>query len=77
MPELAKPMTLIILDGWGYSEESDSNAIYHANTPVWDRVWTEYPHTFLSCSGPEVGLPASQMGNSEVGHLNLGAGRTP
>ncbi len=75
MPELAKPMTLIILDGWGYSEESDSNAIYHANTPVWDRVWTEYPHTFLSCSGPEVGLPASQMGNSEVGHLNLGAGR--
>ena len=75
MPELAKPMTLIILDGWGYSEEKDSNAIYHANTPVWDRIWAEYPHTFLRCSGPEVGLPASQMGNSEVGHLNLGAGR--
>ena len=75
MPELAKPMTLIILDGWGYSEEKDSNAIHHANTPVWDKVWAEHPHTFLRCSGPEVGLPASQMGNSEVGHLNLGAGR--
>jgi 2,3-bisphosphoglycerate-independent phosphoglycerate mutase len=68
-------MTLIILDGWGYSEEAEFNAIQHANTPVWDRIWKEYPHTFLRCSGPEVGLPASQMGNSEVGHLNLGAGR--
>ncbi len=75
MPESAKPMTLIILDGWGYSEETEYNAIHQANTPVWDRIWADYPHTFLRCSGPEVGLPASQMGNSEVGHLNLGAGR--
>ena len=75
MSELAKPMTLIILDGWGYREEAEFNAIHHAKTPVWDRIWAEYPHTFLRCSGPEVGLPASQMGNSEVGHLNLGAGR--
>lgn len=68
-------MTLIILDGWGYSEEADYNAIHHAATPVWDRLWGDYPHTFVHCSGPEVGLPAAQMGNSEVGHLNLGAGR--
>ncbi len=67
-------MTLIILDGWGYSEEAEFNAIHHANTPVWDRNWAEYPHTLLRCSCPEVGLPAAQMGNSEVGHLNLGAG---
>ena len=75
MPDLAKPMTLIILDGWGYSEESEFNAIHHAKTPVWDKIWANNPHTFLRCSGPEVGLPAAQMGNSEVGHLNLGAGR--
>jgi 2,3-bisphosphoglycerate-independent phosphoglycerate mutase len=75
MSDTAKPMTLIILDGWGYSEEPEFNAIHHANTPVWDRLWAEYPHSFLRCSGAEVGLPASQMGNSEVGHLNLGAGR--
>ncbi len=68
-------MALIILDGWGYSENPESNAIYHAKTPNWDRLWNEYPHTLLHCSGAEVGLPASQMGNSEVGHLNLGAGR--
>lgn len=68
-------MTLIILDGWGYSEETEFNAIHHAHTPVWDQLWQDYPHTFLRCSGPEVGLPAAQMGNSEVGHLNLGAGR--
>ncbi len=75
MPHAAKPMTLIILDGWGYTENTESNAIYHANTPNWDALWQENPHTLLRCSGPEVGLPASQMGNSEVGHLNLGAGR--
>ena len=68
-------MTLIILDGWGCSENTKSNAIYHANTPVWDQLWRDNPHTLLRCSGAEVGLPASQMGNSEVGHLNLGAGR--
>jgi len=75
MSELAKPMTLLILDGWGYSEETEHNAIHHAKTPYWDQLWANNPHTFLRCSGPEVGLPASQMGNSEVGHLNLGSGR--
>ncbi len=75
MPTQAKPMALIILDGWGYSEEQDNNAIAQAHTPVWDRLWAESPHTLLHCSGAEVGLPAGQMGNSEVGHLNLGAGR--
>jgi 2,3-bisphosphoglycerate-independent phosphoglycerate mutase len=75
MPETAKPMSLIILDGWGYSEDAEYNAILHAHKPVWDRLWASYPHTLLRCSGAEVGLPASQMGNSEVGHLNLGAGR--
>lgn len=75
MSKPAKPITLIILDGWGYSEETEFNAIHHAKTPVWDKLWDKYPHTLLHCSGAEVGLPASQMGNSEVGHLNLGAGR--
>ncbi len=75
MSKPAKPTALIILDGWGYSEDTDFNAIHHAKTPVWDKLWAKYPHTLLRCSGAEVGLPASQMGNSEVGHLNLGAGR--
>ena len=70
-----KPAVLMILDGWGYSEEESSNAIRGARTPVWDRLWNEYPHTLIRTSGAEVGLPAGQMGNSEVGHLNLGAGR--
>ena len=70
-----KPVALIILDGWGYSEESEYNAITEADTPVWDRLWREYPHCFLRTSGAAVGLPGKQMGNSEVGHLNLGAGR--
>ena len=70
-----KPIALIILDGWGYSENPDSNAIYHANKPVWDKLWSKYPHTLITGSGAAVGLPADQMGNSEVGHLNLGAGR--
>lgn len=70
-----KPMLLVILDGWGYSEETDGNAIANAHKPVWDKLWNTYPHTFIRGSGAEVGLPAGQMGNSEVGHLNLGAGR--
>ena len=70
-----KPMLLVILDGWGYSEDTDGNAIANAHTPVWDKLWDTYPHTFIRGSGAEVGLPAGQMGNSEVGHLNLGAGR--
>lgn len=68
-------MVLLILDGWGYSEQTEDNAIYSANTPVWDRLWSEYPHTLIEGSGSSVGLPSDQMGNSEVGHLNLGAGR--
>lgn len=63
------------MDGWGYSEDPEGNAILAANTPNWDRLWHDYPHTLIRGSGAEVGLPAGQMGNSEVGHLNLGAGR--
>ncbi len=69
------PVMTIVLDGWGYSEETHSNAIHHAKKPVWDALWEKYPHTLIKGSGPEVGLPSGQMGNSEVGHLNLGAGR--
>jgi 2,3-bisphosphoglycerate-independent phosphoglycerate mutase len=68
-------MLLVILDGWGYSEKSEYNAIYAANKPVWDRLWSQCPHTLIRTSGAAVGLPAEQMGNSEVGHLNLGSGR--
>ncbi|MET0069400.1 MAG: 2,3-bisphosphoglycerate-independent phosphoglycerate mutase [Candidatus Thiodiazotropha sp.] len=75
MTERPKPVALIILDGWGYSEERDANAIANAATPVWDRLWQEHPHTLINTSGASVGLPGGQMGNSEVGHLNLGAGR--
>ena len=70
-----RPLALIILDGWGYSEDPKYNAILAANTPVWDKLWLNYPHTLISASGAGVGLPGNQMGNSEVGHLNLGAGR--
>jgi len=70
-----KPVILIVLDGWGYSEESEFNAIAKADKPVWERLWREYPHCLLRTSGAAVGLPGKQMGNSEVGHLNLGAGR--
>ena len=69
------PAVLVIIDGWGYSEESEGNAIHAAAKPVWNRLWSSCPHGFLHASGAEVGLPAGQMGNSEVGHLNLGAGR--
>lgn len=71
----ARPVVLLILDGWGYSEASKNNAIAAAQKPVWDRLWKTYPHTQIRTSGAAVGLPADQMGNSEVGHLNLGAGR--
>ncbi|NOU51620.1 2,3-bisphosphoglycerate-independent phosphoglycerate mutase [Pseudoalteromonas sp. JBTF-M23] len=70
-----KPLVLMILDGWGYREESESNAILAANTPVLDHLWQTKPHTLISGSGLDVGLPDGQMGNSEVGHVNLGAGR--
>ncbi|MDG2990274.1 2,3-bisphosphoglycerate-independent phosphoglycerate mutase [Candidatus Synechococcus calcipolaris G9] len=69
------PVVLVILDGWGYREESAGNAIAAANTPVMDSLWTAYPHTLVQTSGKAVGLPKGQMGNSEVGHLNIGAGR--
>ncbi len=75
MQQACCPLILIILDGWGYSASREDNAIAQAHTPVWDELWEQYPHTFLRASGLEVGLPAGQMGNSEVGHLNLGAGR--
>ncbi|MES9969165.1 MAG: 2,3-bisphosphoglycerate-independent phosphoglycerate mutase [Candidatus Thiodiazotropha sp.] len=75
MTERPKPVALIILDGWGYSEDTQSNAIENANTPVWDSLWHQHPHTLINTSGASVGLPGGQMGNSEVGHLNLGAGR--
>ena len=69
------PYILIILDGWGHRDESDANAIHLATSPVWDRLWRDNPHCLISCSGPDVGLPPGQMGNSEVGHMNLGTGR--
>ena len=66
---------LIILDGWGHREERESNAIQQAKTPFWDKLWSERPHNLIQTSGIAVGLPEGQMGNSEVGHMNLGAGR--
>ena len=75
MSHRPKPLALIILDGYGYSEDDRDNAINQANRPVFDRLWQEYTHTLVSGSGLDVGLPDGQMGNSEVGHLNLGAGR--
>ncbi|WP_455201429.1 2,3-bisphosphoglycerate-independent phosphoglycerate mutase [Kaarinaea lacus] len=75
MAAVHKPIALIVLDGWGYSENSQFNAIAKAKTPTWDHLWDRFPHTLIKGSGTEVGLPSGQMGNSEVGHLNLGAGR--
>ena len=66
---------LLILDGWGHREATDSNAIANAATPSWDSLWQQQPSTLIDTSGQSVGLPAGQMGNSEVGHMNLGAGR--
>ncbi len=65
---------LVVLDGWGLAPEGPGNAVALADTPVMDRIWAEHPHTTLIACGESVGLPAGQMGNSEVGHLNLGAG---
>ncbi len=69
------PVVLVILDGWGYREDADGNAVAAAKTPVIDSLWAAYPHTTIRTSGKDVGLPEGQMGNSEVGHLNIGAGR--
>src|SRR3954465_12541305 len=70
-----RPLVLIILDGWGYAPPSKANAIALARKPNYDRLLTEYPNTLIHTSGRFVGLPDGQMGNSEVGHLNIGAGR--
>ena len=67
-------LALVILDGWGLAPPGPGNAISQADTPTFDELWSRYPHTQLSASGRDVGLPDGQMGNSEVGHLNLGAG---
>lgn len=75
MAKSGKPLVLLILDGWGYREDPTDNAIVQANTPVMDRLWRDYPHSLISGSGMDVGLPEGQMGNSEVGHVNLGSGR--
>jgi 2,3-bisphosphoglycerate-independent phosphoglycerate mutase len=72
----SKPVALIILDGFGLREEIQGNAIAQANIPNFERYWSTYPHTTLEAAGEAVGLPIGQMGNSEVGHLNIGAGRT-
>ncbi|MBI4808342.1 MAG: 2,3-bisphosphoglycerate-independent phosphoglycerate mutase [Nitrosomonadales bacterium] len=69
------PVLLLILDGFGYREDADFNAVAHARKPNWDALWSKYPHTLINTSELQVGLPKGQMGNSEVGHLNIGAGR--
>jgi 2,3-bisphosphoglycerate-independent phosphoglycerate mutase len=70
-----KPLLLMILDGWGYRPEAENNAIALASTPCWDEMWHCDPHLLIETSGEAVGLPDGQMGNSEVGHMNIGAGR--
>ncbi len=75
MPTIPKPLILIILDGWGYAPPSKANAISLARKPNYDRLLAEFPNTLIHTSGRYVGLPTGQMGNSEVGHLNMGAGR--
>lgn len=75
MTDTRTPTALIILDGWGHRDPADDNAISNANTPFWDKLWQQQPKTLINTSGMFVGLPQGQMGNSEVGHMNLGAGR--
>jgi 2,3-bisphosphoglycerate-independent phosphoglycerate mutase len=70
-----RPVMLVVLDGWGWREEKADNAVRQARTPAFDRLWANGPHAFLRTDGREVGLPDGQMGNSEVGHMNIGAGR--
>ncbi|CAM4218012.1 2,3-bisphosphoglycerate-independent phosphoglycerate mutase [Shewanella livingstonensis] len=70
-----RPLALLILDGWGHSEDTQDNAVFHANTPVLDKLNAQYAHSLISGSGIDVGLPDGQMGNSEVGHINIGSGR--
>src|SRR5262245_33965902 len=70
-----RPVMLVVLDGWGWREEAADNAVRQARTPTFDRLWSAGPRGYLRTSGRDVGLPDGQMGNSEVGHLNIGAGR--
>src|SRR5437762_1155572 len=70
-----KPLILTILDGWGFSAVVEGNAIANARKPNYDALLRDFPNTLIHTSGPAVGLPEGQMGNSEVGHLNIGAGR--
>ena len=72
---MKQPVLLMILDGWGLAPAADNNAAAVAKTPNLDKYFADYPHTTLQASGREVGLPAGQIGNSEVGHLNIGSGR--
>src|SRR5437879_12327822 len=75
MTKRPKPIVLTVLDGWGYRAETQGNAIALARKPAYDRLIKDFPNTLIQTSGPAVGLPEGQMGNSEVGHLNIGAGR--
>jgi 2,3-bisphosphoglycerate-independent phosphoglycerate mutase len=75
LPGRRQPVVLVVLDGWGCAPPGPGNGVELAETPVFDRLWSEYPHTTLNASGEAVGLPAGQMGNSEVGHLTIGSGR--
>src|SRR5580658_6195838 len=70
-----KPIVLTVLDGWGYSPQTLGNAITQARKPAYDALMKKFPSTLIHTSGPFVGLPEGQMGNSEVGHMNMGAGR--
>jgi 2,3-bisphosphoglycerate-independent phosphoglycerate mutase len=70
-----RPIMLVVLDGWGWRDAREDNGVRQARTPAFDRLWSQCPHAFLRTSGHDVGLPEGQMGNSEVGHLNIGAGR--
>ncbi|MAI49574.1 MAG: phosphoglycerate mutase (2,3-diphosphoglycerate-independent) [Rhodospirillaceae bacterium] len=74
-PMLPKPVVLCVLDGWGHRDDETDNAITPSNTPNFQLMWATNPHAFINTSGADVGLPDGQMGNSEVGHMNLGAGR--
>src|SRR5688500_20398869 len=75
MRDPGKQVVLVVIDGFGHREEREGNAIALARAPVWNTLWDRFPRTLLHASGRAVGLPTGQMGNSEVGHLNLGAGR--
>ena len=70
-----RPVVLCVLDGWGFRADAPDNATTRAKAPVFWKAWKESPHALLDASGEQVGLPEGQMGNSEVGHMNLGAGR--